>query len=108
MPDAVCVYDHALSPVVPKRAYRTVKVINSSSPVGEMVGSPAQFGPDMGPGYLLSGTVVLGDPFNGCSSLVDPDSTAFQNKIVIIQRGGCSFMSKVGESMLHVYQDIRR
>ena len=101
-------YDHALSPIAPKRAYRTVKFINSSSPVGEMVGSPAQFGPDMGPGYVLRGTVVLGDPLNGCSSLVDPDSTTFQNKIVIIQRGECSFMSKVGEGVLCVYQDMRR
>ena len=82
----------------PSRAPRAVRILNSPSPIGEMIGHPAYFGPDMDPGSVLRGVAVLGNPLNGCTVPTNDDKLAFVGKILVVHRGECSFMTKVRQA----------
>ena len=87
-----------LSPmyVEPTRANRLVKILQ---PAMEGIGKgfeagPALFGPDMTPSVSVRGPVVKAEPFQACGPL-DTASTEVKGHVTLVQRGGCSFMTKV-------------
>lgn len=55
---------------------------------------PALFGPDMTPSVSVKGAVVKAEPFQACEPL-ETANTEVKGHVVMIQRGGCSFMKKV-------------
>ena len=56
---------------------------------------PAQFGIDLGKsGMGVGAEVILADPFKGCAELKNKDAAV--QRIVIMERGDCMFIDKVG------------
>jgi subtilisin family serine protease len=70
----------------------TLRVTSPSDIAGDYTAIPAAFGPTLA-GASLSGSLVYTIPSDACSPITNPD--ALNGKIAFIDRGTCTFVSKV-------------
>ena len=92
----ICVYVSTYVCILGNRVARTINLLSPTEYGSEPVlAGPAQFGPDFSPEAALEGPLAVAHPFDLCQS-IRSDKVDIVKHIVLIQRGGCSFMTKVG------------
>ena len=75
-----------------------VQVLSGADSTGVIFrAGPAQFGYDLRTRPSVKGQVVVGDPFKMCSGTIE-NKADVKGKIVLIERGSCMFVDKVGEN----------